>query len=152
MPLRPSIVSQALRFGLVGTANTAIGLLLIYSLMYFFDANPLLANAGGYAVGMGIGFALNRKWTFSDDGAIRNTLPRYLMVLALAYLANHGVAIAGIRILHMNPYSVQLLGMGVYTTLNFFGCRHFAFRTCDSSPSCAAIIAETVLPLLPKRN
>ena len=44
------LIRQSLRYGAVGLANTAIGLMAIYAVIFFFNANPAIANAIGYAM------------------------------------------------------------------------------------------------------
>jgi putative flippase GtrA len=128
------MLGQALRFGMVGLVNTTVSLLVIYALMYFFAKGVLVANLIGYFVGIVIGFSLNRNWTFSDKGALKNSVPRYALVLGVAYLANLIVVAGGLAIFRANPYALQPLGMFVYTGFNFFGCRYYVFALSSSTP------------------
>jgi putative flippase GtrA len=120
-------LGQSLRFGAVGLVNTAIGLSAIYALMFLFDTAPALANAAGYAIGLAIGFALNRAWTFRSERPLGAVLPRYLLVVAISYLMNLGVVIVSTSHFSVNPYVAQLFGIVVYTVSTFFGCRSFVF-------------------------
>lgn len=122
------ITRQALRFGLVGLANTAIGLLAIYAVLFFFAADPAIANAIGYAVGLVVSFLLNRLWTFSDSRSIAKVLPRYLLTAAISYLLNLSVVLIGTHHFGVGPYLVQFFGIGVYTVAMFLGCRWFVFH------------------------
>ena len=128
------LIVQALRFGLVGLANTAIGLIAIYSAIFFFDAGPVAANAFGYALGMGVSFLLNRIWTFSDSQAISKVLPRYLFAAALAYSSNLAMVLTLPRFFNVGRYEVQLCGIVVYTFLMFFLCRLYVFKRFTSDP------------------
>jgi putative flippase GtrA len=127
------LVRQALRFGAVGLLNTAIGLLAIYALLFFFDTGPVVANAIGYAAGLSVSFYLNRRWTFADRSPARQALPRYLLLAACAYLLNLSVAVLGTHRFGVGPYLVQLLGIGFYTLAMFLGSRWYAFRTPSNS-------------------
>ncbi|MDQ0561944.1 putative flippase GtrA [Rhizobium mesoamericanum] len=120
-------VWQALRFGLVGLANTAVGLLTIYAAIYFGDFSPLLANAAGYACGLVLSFILNQLWTFPGKRSIGTVLPRYVLVAAASYLINFALVYVGSYFLHIGPYEVQLLGVVAYTVSMFCGCKWFAF-------------------------
>ena len=122
------LIRQSLRFAAVGLVNTAIGLLAIYAVIFFFNANPALANAIGYAIGLTVSFLLNRLWTFGDTQSIAKVLPSYLLAAAISYLLNLSVVLLGTYHFGVGPYLVQLFGIGVYTVTMFLGCRWFVFQ------------------------
>jgi putative flippase GtrA len=118
---------QVARFSGVGILNTLIGLAVIYGLMYFLGAGPALANAIGYAIGLIVSFWLNRDWTFESSHPLSHSLPRYLLVSGISYLLNLTAVLVAITHFSANPYLSQMLGIGIYSTCVFFGCRWFAF-------------------------
>jgi putative flippase GtrA len=118
---------QLARFVIAGLVNTAIGLAGIYGLMFFFGVSPVVANAAGYSLGLIVGFALNRSWTFRSGRAMSGEIPRYLVVVGVCYLANLAATVLAMSIAHLNAYLSQLLGLGVYTSLMYCGCRWFVF-------------------------
>lgn len=118
-----------LRFLIVGVGNTLVGFGCIYSAMYFLHFGLASANAFGYAVGIVMGFALNKKWTFgSQDHAIYSFM-RYLVVLTVAYAANLETVLYVHAHYNLNPYLVQALGVFPYTAIGFLGSRYYAFPT-----------------------
>lgn len=121
------LIGQSLRFAAVGFVNTTIGLASIYALMFFLGAPPVPANAAGYAIGLSLGFALNRVWTFRSDRPVAHVLPRYFLWVAVCYALNLGAVVAGTSHLAANPYLAQLLGVATYTVCMFLGCRWFVF-------------------------
>ncbi|MGR9000416.1 MAG: GtrA family protein, partial [Gammaproteobacteria bacterium] len=121
-------IRQSLRFGAVGLVNTAIGLLAIYAVIFFFNTGPAVANAIGYSIGLAVSFALNRIWTFGDGRSIAKVLPRYLLAAAISYLLNLSVVMLGSYHFGVGPYLVQLFGIGIYTVTLFLGCRWFVFQ------------------------
>jgi putative flippase GtrA len=121
-------VREAVRFAGVGLFNTAIGLAAIYGAM-LLGASPAFANAIGYAIGLGFGFSLNRTWTFASTGPASRLFPKYLLIVAASYLLNLVALLVAINLLLANPYLAQLLGMGLYTTCVFWGCRGFVFTS-----------------------
>jgi len=127
------LIRQSLRFGAVGLMNTAIGLLAIYAVIYFFNSGPAVANAIGYAIGLAVSFALNRLWTFDDSRSIGKLPPRYLLVAAISYLLNLSVVLLGTHQFGIGPYLVQFFGIGVYTVVMFLGCRWFVFQPLKHS-------------------
>jgi glycosyltransferase involved in cell wall biosynthesis/putative flippase GtrA len=118
-----------MRFLLVGVANTFFGLSIIYFAMYFLQLEIVHANAFGYSVGILLGFALNKTWTFSSSDHVVSSFLRYLLVLAIAYVANLATVLYANSYFHLNPYIAQALGIIPYTTIGFLGSRYFAFRT-----------------------
>ncbi|MCC6470266.1 MAG: GtrA family protein [Alphaproteobacteria bacterium] len=121
------LVRQSVRFAAVGLVNTAIGLLAICAVLYLFNCDPAIANAVGYAIGLVVSFSLNHVWTFGDNRPVAGALPRYVPVVATAYACNLTAVIIGSRRFHIDPYLVQLVGMAIYTSLVFLGCRWFVY-------------------------
>jgi putative flippase GtrA len=122
------LIHQIIKFGSVGLINTAIGLLLIYSAMYFIGLGPGLANAIGYGVGLLVSFRLNRLWTFREKGPSRKFIGPYIMLAGVAYLCNLSIVLVGTSLFHADPYLIQFLGIGAYTLLMFIGSKWFVFR------------------------
>jgi putative flippase GtrA len=133
--VRSLIPETAVRYVLVGVANTFVGLGVIYAAMYFLHFSDALANSMGYLVGVIISFFLNRNWTFAHTGSIAPALARFIGVLLVAYFANLATVLALIDIWGFNPYVAQAVGVLPYTALGYFGSRYFAFhgRIQDSS-------------------
>ncbi len=117
------------RFLLVGVANTLFGLSIIYFAMYFLQLEIVQANAFGYSVGILLGFALNKTWTFGSSDHVVSSFLRYLLVLAVAYVANLATVLYTNSHFNLNPYIAQALGIIPYTIIGFLGSRYFAFRT-----------------------
>ena len=134
-PLR----SKPLRFMIVGIANTLCGLGVIYAAKLFAAVGDVPANALGYAVGIGLGFALNRIWTFKDRGSISATLARYLLVIGIGYSLNLAAVIWMINSLGVNAYLAQAFGIPPYVLSVYLGSRWFVFRhpivpACETQP------------------
>ena len=79
---------RVLRFGLAGLANTLVGGAAILVLQLQFGANPFAANAGGFAIGMALGFFLSRAFVFRVQDNSRATKLRYVAAVALAFALN----------------------------------------------------------------
>jgi glycosyltransferase involved in cell wall biosynthesis/putative flippase GtrA len=118
-----------IRFLIVGVANTLVGLSAIYFAMYFLRLDIVHANAIGYSVGILLGFALNKIWTFSSRDHFVSSFIRYLLVLAVAYVANLATVLFSNSHFDLNPYIAQALGIIPYTAIGFLGSRYFVFRT-----------------------
>jgi len=124
------------RFGVVGIANTTLGLGIILTLKASLSLADAAANVIGYAVPMVAGFLLNRRWTFAHQGNAYGAFARYLGVLACAYLANLATVLALIEFLSVGGYLAQTLGIIPYTLTSYAGARWIAFPARSAtSPS-----------------
>ena len=120
------------RFLTVGVANTTVGFAVIVLARETLGFGHLTANAIGYAAGLLVGFTLNRAWTFRHTGSASAALWRFLLVFAVAYLANLAIVSATIEPWSRWPYTSHLAGMIAYTLIFYAGSRSFAFR--NSTP------------------
>jgi putative flippase GtrA len=116
------------RFLSVGVVNALVGLLVIYAAKWFLQLGDIAANAGGYAVGLAISFALNSRWTFVYRGTQWPAFVRFLLVALAAYGLNLLVVMASIRLAGINSYIAQALGIPVYTLTMYLGSKYIVFR------------------------
>lgn len=121
------ITTQLIKYLIVGSLNTLVGLLVIFGAMGLWHAGAIAANVIGYAVGLSTSFALNRRWTFAHRGRIGASLMRFVAVQAVAYLANLAVLMALIRYTGINHYVAQCIAIVPYLVIGFAGSRSFAF-------------------------
>lgn len=127
------LLTQSLKFLVVGMANTSIGLSIIYGAMFFFNISPEIANAIGYAAGLSVSYLLNRSWTFNHSHSKR-TIVKYILIAGLCYSLNLLIVLALIRQVSLNPYLAQLFGIGFYTAAMFAGCRWYVFKKAPTQP------------------
>lgn len=129
-----TLLRQFARFAAVGVANTAVGLATIWLAM-LLGLGPVLANATGYLVGVALGFALNRAWTFAARERPGLLVPRYLAAAAVAWLLNLAIVISAISYLRANAYLAQPLGIGAYALTLFVASKWLVFREARSAPA-----------------
>lgn len=118
---------SAVRFVLVGFANTVLGLAIIYTLKFAVGMHDVSANLLGYALGIGISYATHAAWSFSYRGPVRAALPRYLVVTVLAYLANLVTVSAALYWWGANGYVAQALGVPPYVLVGYLGAKTYVF-------------------------
>ncbi|MGH8563178.1 MAG: GtrA family protein [Gammaproteobacteria bacterium] len=116
------------RFLGVGALNTFVGLGVIYACKRLLGFGDVLANVSGYAVGLTIGFMLNKHWTFGYTGNVRVAVLRFLAVLAIAYSMNLLCVLWAIRVAGIDGYVSQAIGVLPYTVIFYLGSRLYAFR------------------------
>jgi len=120
------MIPQFLKFAAIGAINTLVGLAVIAAAMYFFDLNPIAANAMGYIVGIAVSFALNGKLTFRQPALSARMFTRFVVVSVIAYVVNLAVVWVW---LDRDKYAAQVLGAAVYVLISFFGSRMLVFRS-----------------------
>ena len=117
------------RFLGVWAANTLLGLGVIYACKRLLGFGDVLANVSGYAVGVTIGFMLNRHWTFGHTGNVRVAALRFLAVFGVAYSVNLLCVLLAIRAAGIDDYVSQAIGILPYTAIFYLGSRLYAFRS-----------------------
>jgi len=116
-----------IRFLIVGVANTAVGLTVIWVTRNLLHAGNTLANTLGYVVGITVSFFLNRNWSFSFRGDRGRSLLRFLLVFAVAYAANLVTVLALVELTESDSFWYQVCGVAPYSMLFYLGCRWYAF-------------------------
>lgn len=125
--------SSFLRFLLVGVGNTLLSMILMF-LLEGLGYWPSTAIA--YVAGATMSFFLNRYFTFHSEEEFWRSLGKFVVNVAVCYVVGYGLAKLLISVPD-EPYAVpaiwyerasKLLGMCLYTLLNYFGQRFFAFR------------------------
>jgi putative flippase GtrA len=119
------LFSQLMRYGLVGVANTFVGLGVILILQMLAGLDPYSANAGGYAVGLATSFLLNRAWTFRVSDRPADRLLRFMLAFAISYTANLGTL--ALLINPVGMVAAQAVAVVVYSTIFFVFCRVYVF-------------------------
>ncbi len=122
------------KFLLVGVGNTLLSMALMF-LLEGLGYWPSTAIA--YAAGAVMSFFLNRRFTFHSEAAFLPSAVKFAVNVAACYVLAYALAqpAAG-WILGRTAISAlwqerlaKLGGMGLYTVLNYFGQRFFAFRS-----------------------
>lgn len=122
---------QALRFGLVGVANTAVGLTVIFGAMSLLEMPPLWANLAGYIVGLTVSFVLNARWTFRSR-VVPTRAARFMAAFGVSYVLNVAVLTSAVHG-GINVYLSQILAAVSYSLAFFVLSKFFVFRSIGSS-------------------
>jgi putative flippase GtrA len=111
-----------------GAVNTAIGGGAILALQWI-GLGPHLANAGGYAIGVPCGYLLNRLFVFESRDRAGARAARYLVAVAIAFLANRLVlsVLMAFSASGRNHTLDQLAALATYTAILFLLCRFWIF-------------------------
>jgi putative flippase GtrA len=123
---------SAVKFLSVGVINTLLSIFVIFSLKYFMHFSDVHANAVGYVLGLICSFILNKHWTFKHADKHWLTIPKFLLVFALAYLMNIATVLMCIH-LGLNEYIAQLTGIPIYSFTFYVGSRYFVFTSTSQA-------------------
>ena len=122
------------KFLLVGVVNTLVGGAVMFLLYNLAGCSYWVSSAANYVAGGVISFFLNKYFTFRNKERSWGQVVRFVLTVGLCYLIAYGVAkplaaglLAGQGV-KVRENVAMLAGMGLYTVLNYFGQRFFAFR------------------------
>jgi putative flippase GtrA len=119
---------EFIRFLIVGIINTLVGLSIIYMNKWVFGLGDIISNIVGYSVGLTVSFNLNSKWTFKYSGKYVSAITKFMFVFIIAYSVNLITVMICIKVLHINSYLSQAIGVPPYTIIFYLGSKLFAFR------------------------
>ena len=121
------------KFLLVGVGNTLLSMVLMFVLE---DLGYWPSTAVAYVAGAVMSFFLNRRFTFRSQERLGRSAVKFALNVAVCYVAAYALAqpVAG-WVLGRTGLSAlwverltKLGGMALYTLLNYFGQRFFAFK------------------------
>lgn len=128
-------------FLLIGLSNTALSVflqLLFYSHLHW---GYWPSSALAFCIASVSSFFLNRRFSFHSRGSLRGDALRFSINIAVCYLIAYGIAqpltnwvvpMLGWPLLLRWQGELSLLtGNGLFTCMNYFGQRYFAFSRRD---------------------
>ncbi len=127
--------ASMLRFILVGALNTLIGAGVMFLLYNFAGCSYWLSSAANYIIGGIVSFFLNKYYTFKNTERSWRQVLRFVLNVAVCWLLAYGIAKPlTLRLLagageKLQTNIAMLVGMCLYTALNYFGQRFFAFHS-----------------------
>ncbi|MPL95152.1 hypothetical protein SDC9_41318 [bioreactor metagenome] len=128
--------NQIIKFIIVGIANTVLSAIIMFFLYNFAKFGYWGSTSVSYVIGSILSFILNKNFTFNNKGSIRKTLLKFIINVTICYLLAYSIAEPFISLL-LNGLSMSksvtdqismLFGMILYTGLNYFGQKYFAFK------------------------
>ena len=122
------------KFLLVGVVNTLVGAGTMFLLYTLAHCSYWISSAANYVVGGIVSFFLNKYFTFQNKDWSWGQVGKFIVSVSVCYLLAYGLAKP--LVLHLlagQSQSIQenvamLVGMCLYTALNYLGQRFFAFK------------------------
>lgn len=121
------MLSQLLKYGLVGASNTLITFIVI-AILTQFDVNPYASNSIGFAAGLINSFILNSRFTFERKSNSQNAL-KFALAFLVAYLLNLGVLYYAMTLPNIHNILAQLLAMITYNIAFFLFMKTWVFKS-----------------------
>ncbi len=128
--------SSLVRFLAVGVGNTLLSAVLMFLLE---DLGYWPSSAIAYVAGAVMSFFLNRSFTFHSQEKLGRSAVKFAVNVAVCYVLAFSIAqpLGQLVLGRMGLEGIWLErltkvgGMGLYTLLNYFGQRFFAFRKSE---------------------
>ena len=122
------------RFLLVGVINTLVGCGTMFLLYHWAHCSYWVSSAANYLLGGIVSFFLNKYFTFRKKEWSWQQVVRFALNVAVCWLLAYGLAKP--LVMHLlngqsqwlQENTAMLVGMCLYTALNYLGQRFFAFR------------------------
>lgn len=122
------------RFLLVGMLNTLVGTGIMFLLYNLAGWSYWAASAANYGLGGVVSFFTHKHLTFQNRERSWGQVGRFALTVGVCWLAAYGVA-KPLTLWALSGCSVKaqenvamLVGLCLYTGLNYLGQRFFAFR------------------------
>lgn len=122
---------QLIKFGIVGVANTLISLALIYLFDKVMGLGFQIANPLAYFLATLNSYYLNKKWTFKSGAEARSKKKEgalFFGVIGVAWLIQYAFLFILVKVFLIDDLIAQIMGMFVFTGLNFLGQKYVTFR------------------------
>lgn len=121
-------MKQFFRFLIVGVFNTLVGYGTIFACMYLAKMSPETSNVVGYLVGLSVSYTLHKKYTYESKQKHRIEMLRFLLVFAIAYVANLVVLIILIHKIGLHEGVSQILAGAIYVAVSFIMNKYYVFK------------------------
>lgn len=123
------------KFLLVGVVNTLVGCGAMFLLYNLLHCSYWVSSAANYVLGGIVSFFLNKYFTFQNRERSLGQVGKFILTVSVCYLIAYGCAKPLVlMLLSGQPVTMQenvamLVGMCLYTGLNYLGQRFFAFSS-----------------------
>lgn len=127
---------KLLKFIIVGIVNTAFSAVLMFIMYNSLHFGYWGASATAYILSSILSFFLNKVFTFKNKGSLITTAIKFSLNVTICYLIAYSLAQPCVIILlakfklkdEIVDQISMLFGMILFTGLNYFGQRFFAFK------------------------
>ena len=136
--LKIFISKSFLLFLIIGAFNTVVSFLIMYFSLYFLNFGYWGSSSLAFFLASIISYFLNKKYTFSNSKPHLLSIIKFSIVIIVCYFIAFFIAKPIVKYLvdfsanqFLSHYVVQIslfTGQVIFTILNYFGQRFFAFK------------------------
>lgn len=129
---------KLVKFICVGVVNTLIGMAIMFGLYNLAGCSYWVSSAANYILTSILSYFLNKLFTFGNRDGIGSTALRFAFNIAVCYVLAYGIAKPlTAYVLSGEPAALRdncsmMVGMVLFTALNYIGQRFFAFRSREA--------------------
>lgn len=134
--IRKLFAREESRFILVGILNTLIGMAAMFIAYNVFHLGYWISSAMDYLIGSIFSYLANKYFTFRSEQKSKTELVRFAVNIVVCYFLAYSIAKPVMEIV-LGRFSLSLslfeqismlLGMVIFTGLNYFGQKFFVFH------------------------
>ena len=121
------------KFLLVGVLNTLFGTAIMFVLYNVFHVSYWWSSAANYFFGSILSYVLNKRFTFKHKGHVVSSALRFTLSIVICYVIAYSIA-KPLMMWMLSGYGkavqenvAMVVGTVLFTILNYFGQRFFAF-------------------------
>lgn len=132
---------ELISFFLVGCVNVFVGTVTMFTAYYVFFLGYWISSALNYIISSICSYFLNRKFTFHNKDTSWEVPVRFTINIIMCWLLAYSVAkpLTLALFQSINPsfaeFAAMLVGMVLFSILNYFGQSKFVFRSRRLGPS-----------------
>ena len=122
------------KFIIVGIINTVVGTAIMFILYNVFNFSYEISSGANYFFTSIFSYFLNKYFTFKSKEKSVSEIIRFALNIIVCYVLAYGIAkrlaflVLGFLDKRLRENIAMVVGMGLFTILNYFGQRFFSFR------------------------
>lgn len=125
--------NELVKFLIVGILNTIIGASIMFIAYNFLKLNYWVSTSLNYIVAGTFSFFANKKFTFESEGKVFQKIIFFILTLIICYfvafnLSKKMIAFIDINDIELKENISMVVGMVIYTVLNFILQKQIVFR------------------------
>ena len=105
---------KLLKFLIVGGSNTLV-MFALYALLIYVGLDYRLAITADYVLGICLGYALNRYWTFKSQGKPKLGFLKYCVSYVGAFVLNFVLLVGFVELFGLGEYVGQVAAIALAT-------------------------------------
>ena len=112
----------------IGAAGTAAHFAVLFGLVEFLDADPIVGSTLGFIVGAIVNYFLNYKYTFNSNAKHLPTLFRFFIVAFIGSIMNLAIMTFLVGTVSFHYLLAQAISTGVIVVITFLINKIWTFR------------------------